>query len=109
MLNKPKWVSFCGWTVVACLGFGLAVPLCNVLAHSPHPSSAVAGLAILFSVPCLMLWTLGTLVHRFRARGAELHAAAMMQAARGQGAPPARPFEPGLDQGSDIFTRRAQK
>jgi hypothetical protein len=82
MLNKPKWVSFCGWTFVACLGFGLAVPLCNVLAHAPHPSSWVAGLATLFSVPCLLLWILGTLVHRTRARGAELHAAAMMQAAR---------------------------
>jgi hypothetical protein len=81
-VHKPKWVSFCGWAFVACLGFGAAVPLAKVLVHAPEPSSLFAGLVTLLSVPLLLLWILGTLVHRARARGAEMQAAAMMAAAR---------------------------
>jgi hypothetical protein len=76
-VNKPKWVSFCGWVFIACLGVAMGLPLFLVLSHARATGAILSGYLILISVPMAVLWALGSLVHKLRVQRARLQSEAL--------------------------------
>jgi hypothetical protein len=81
-MRKSYFVSFCGWAFLACQGIALgnafiyAVSMPHVAPMSDH----AVGVAVALSVPCLLVWLFGTIIHRFRAGTAKMRAQAMVDA-----------------------------
>lgn len=100
-MKKSAITSFCGYAalVLFCLGWGDALIGGFTLPHHPPFSGEIAAACVLFSVPCALLWILGTIIHRVRVSGARIQAAAMVEAQQrmqggGQGPRPAAPGPP---------------
>ena len=79
-MNKPAWVSFCGWLFWACIGIGSALPLFLAFTHARPPVLFLAGILVVIAWPCLLLWVIGSIVHKSRVHQAGLQAAAMRAA-----------------------------
>src|SRR5215471_296115 len=86
-MNKPRWISFCGWMALAALGVLVANILVNYgeKASPYHGRAAVGGIALMAFVPLLVLWMFGSVVHRFQVGAAKIKAAAMVDAQRKAG------------------------
>ena len=107
-MTKSKWVSFCGWAVVACWGFLLG---CFVMfirnRPGPYPIPPFFwSVAFLLSFPFFFLWLLGSAVHRLRVGSAKIRATALVDAAKQAGitrwppattAGPVKPSPPSLE------------
>jgi hypothetical protein len=89
-MNKPHWISFCGWAALACVGVLVGGGIINA-GHRPgvYPVPAsVAGIALLSIFPLLGLWALGSIVYRLQRGSAKLHAAALVEAQQRAGVNP---------------------
>lgn len=100
-MNKSRITSFCGYAAIVLfsLGWGDALIGGFTLPHHPPFSGEIAAACVLFSVPCTLLWILGTIIHRIRVSGAQIQAAALVEAGQrlqtaGQVARPVAPGPP---------------
>jgi hypothetical protein len=74
------WTSFFGWCslVLAAFAFGAALMAYLNRPDNPPVPAAAAALALLLSVPCILLWAVGPIVHRFRVETERTRAEAMV-------------------------------
>jgi hypothetical protein len=89
-MKKSRFISFCGWAFLFLEGFAWGDALIYGFT-SPHwaPFPRVfAAAALLLSIPCFLVWALGSIVHRFRVGGAKMRAQAMVEALQKAGVGP---------------------
>ena len=79
-MKKPGWVSFCGWFTVAVLLFIITAAVLAAVSVRPPIPAHTSAMAFLLAIPSFGLWLVGTVVYKWRASGAQMQAAAMMQA-----------------------------
>src|SRR5262249_2835651 len=93
-MQKPKWVSFCGWAVIGCLAFTLGACVVDYRYRpGPYPvPTALAVMGAVVAVPGFILWLFGSLFYRLRMGAAKLQAAALLEATQKAGLPPLAPM-----------------
>jgi hypothetical protein len=90
MVKKSLWVSFCGWAFLGCWSFVVGAVLVDSMPHR-NPfliPPVIVGVGIWLSFPCLIMWALGSIVHRLRVGSAKMSAAAIVEAQRKAGVLP---------------------
>lgn len=109
-MKKPWLVRLCGWLCLALMGsvFISAAVGGFTYPHQPLFSVAWAAVLIVLSLPCLVVWLIGTTIHSIQKRQANLIGERLERAAlqaRAEGAPTFPGFWPTPATGERVNTQ----